>query len=97
VTLVAPARQAISASLRRQFPRTPQAEDQQEVTLRGILRAVHLDKDWLEITSDGQRIKITEVGETVDDMVGTMVNRAVVQAIKKADGRHTLVDIQAEE
>ena len=65
--------------------------------MRGILRAVHLDKDWLEITSDGQRIKITEVGETVDDMVGTMVNRAVVQAIKKADGRHTLVDIQAEE
>jgi hypothetical protein len=65
--------------------------------LRGILRAVHLDKDWLEITSDGQRSKITEVGETVDDVVGTMVNRAVVQAIKKADGRHTLVDIQAEE
>ncbi len=65
--------------------------------MRGILRAVHLDKDWLEITSDGQRSKITEVGETVDDVVGTMVNRAVVQAIKKADGRHTLVDIQAEE
>jgi hypothetical protein len=66
--------------------------------LRGILRAVHLDKDWLEITSDGQHIKITEVGETVDDVVGPMVNRAVVvQAIKKADGRRTLVDIQAED
>jgi hypothetical protein len=98
VTLVATARQTISASIRRQFPMTPQAEDQQEVTLRGILRAVHLDKDWVEIVSEGQHIKITEVGETVDDVVGPMVNRAVVvQAIKKADGRHTLIDIQAEE
>lgn len=98
VTLIATARQTISSSLRRQFPKTPQAEDQQEVTLHGILRAVHLDKDWLEITSVGPHIKITEVGETVDDVVGPMVNRAVVvQAIKKADGRHTLVDIQAEE
>lgn len=98
VTLVATARQTISASLHRQFPRTPQAEDQQEVILRGILRAVHLDKDWLEIVFEGQHIKITEVGETVDDVVGPMVNRAVViQAMKKTDGHHILVDIQAEE
>lgn len=98
VTIMATARQNISESIRRQFPRKPQAADQ-EVSLRGILRGVHLDKDWLEIAAlDGKHITITEVGEAVDDVVGPMVNRAVVvQAIRKSDDRYTLIDIQAEE
>lgn len=98
VTIMATARQTISESIRRQFPRISQSADQ-EVTLRGILRAVHLDNDWLGITAaNGVPVKITEVGEAVDDVVGPMVNRpVVVQAIKKSDGHYTLVDIQAEE
>lgn len=55
--------------------------------------------DWLGVTtSDGVFVKITEVGEAVDDVVGPMVNRSVVvQTLKKTEGHYTLIDIQAEE
>ena len=66
------------------------------------MRALHLDQDWLEITSDsstGQKpIRIYEAGETVDDVVGPMVNREVlIDAFVTRDGRHLLRDIQAAE
>ena len=98
VLIYASARQTISDSIRRQIPRIPDAAHQ-EITLQGVLRAVHLDKDWIEIvTSKDQHITINEVGETVDDVVGPLVNREVViQAIKKSAARYALIDIQAAE
>jgi hypothetical protein len=73
------------------------------VQLRGILRALHLDKDWLEITTrgaDGPKIiRIAGAGEEVDDVLGPMVNREVlVDVFVKQRGRkYFLRDIQAAE
>ncbi|MBF0343993.1 MAG: hypothetical protein HQL06_07160 [Nitrospirae bacterium] len=95
VTISAIARQTIKESMDRQFP---VKTSYQEVSLCGILRAVHLDDDWLGIVVDGKLIKITEVSETVDDVVGPMVNRdVIVRAIKKSDTDYNLIDIQTKE
>ena len=90
-------RKSISESLRRQFPK-PKSVEVQEETITGILRAVHLDQDWLEVMVGTEHIRITDVGEAVDDVVGPMVNRQViVQALLKPSKQRTLVDIQAAE
>jgi hypothetical protein len=55
--------------------------------LKGVLRAVHLEKDWLELASDSGLIHISGVGETIDDVIGPMVNHhVVVHAIKGPKG-----------
>jgi len=44
----------------------------------GVLRALHLDKRWLEIqTKDGGVIHWTTPADVLDDVVGPMVNRLV--------------------
>jgi hypothetical protein len=69
-----------------------------EVTLKGILRAVHLDRDWLELIVDGKPIHITGVGETVDDVIGPMVNHSVVvQATHVAKGAYQFQDIEPDD
>lgn len=40
-----------------------------------VLRAVHLDKDWLEVAVDGRHIRVVGVGEQVDDVIGSLVNK----------------------
>ncbi len=98
VTLVPTSRKAIGDAIRRQFPRPTADDAAQEETLRGILRALHLDDDWLEVAVENEHIRIFEAGETVDDVVGPMVNKkVVVQAVKKPNGRYVLRDIQADE
>lgn len=76
---------------------TPASE---RVQLRGILRAVHLDQDWLEVTvfKEGreEHIKVTKAGDAIDDVVGPMINRPVlVEATVSAGGRHNFLDIEA--
>lgn len=66
-----------------------------EVTLRGVLRAVHLDKDWLELLVDNEPLHISGVGETVDDVIGPMVNHLViVTAFRDPKGAHRFRDIE---
>lgn len=54
-----------------------------EVALRGILRAVHLEKDWIELYVNDAPIRISGVGETVDDVIGPMVNHSVVVHVSR--------------
>ncbi len=68
------------------------------VTLRGVLRAVHLDQDWLEVTIGDQHVRVTDVGEVVDDVIGPMMNRPVaVHATRDFKGRHRFRDIESGE
>lgn len=47
-------------------------------SLTGILRALHLDRNWLEITDDnGEHVKCDTVPDMLDDVVGPMVNNMV--------------------
>lgn len=66
--------------------------------LKGTLRALHLDKDWLEVVSDGKTIHISGLQEAVDDVIGPMVNRQViVQFIRTSLKKLKFVDIELDE
>jgi hypothetical protein len=71
-----------------------------EETLRGVLRAVHLDNDWIEITTESEKeqIKITGITDTVDDVIGPMVNHFVLARVEKTTaGKYIFLDIELEE
>ncbi len=55
-------------------------------TIVGNLRGVHIDKDWIELLVNGKNIRIHQVGESADDIIGPMVNHDVkVKVIIKKD------------
>ncbi|MBI4641015.1 MAG: hypothetical protein HY731_09990 [Candidatus Tectomicrobia bacterium] len=102
IILLPGSREAINHALKKQSTPPSDASAREEVQLRGVLHALHLDQDWLEITIDsstGQKsIRIYDAGETVDDVVGPMVNREVIiDAYVTHEDRHLLRDIQAAE
>ncbi len=64
-------------------------------TLHGVLRAVHLDKDWLEITAEeGASHRVYSVGEEVDDVLGPLVNKPVIVYVKPMGGKSRFLDIE---
>ena len=64
-------------------------------SLLKVLRAVHLDEDWLEVMVQGQPTRVFDVGEAVDDLVGPLVNHEVtVQIVRTARGRILFRDIE---
>jgi hypothetical protein len=93
-------RTRLNENIKRSLPTGPEGTDQR-IQLRGILRGVHLDKDWLELVIRGhpeQHIRIYHTGDIIDDIVGPMVNRPViVDVIGSTAGRYRFQDTQAEE
>ena len=66
----------------------------------GLLRALHLDRDWLEVVFDddtNQRCEI--VHDVLDDVVGPMVNgQVIVKGQWYSDtGKFELIDIELDE
>lgn len=97
VALNAGSRGCINQQLRKKSTLAPSADEVHE-ELRGILRAVHLDKDWLYIVVDGVPTKVFGLQEAVDDVIGPMVNRSViVQVIRSAQKKLRFVDIELAE
>ena len=48
-------------------------------TIKGTLRAVHLDRDWLVVVQeDGTSVRCEGAGSSVDDVLGPLVNRPVI-------------------
>jgi hypothetical protein len=73
----------------------PETNEQVHEVLRGTLRAVHLDKDWLDVMVEGVPMHIEGLQDTVDDVIGPMVNRSViVRAIRVSEKRLKFVDIE---
>lgn len=70
-------RSNINQQLRKK-PSLPAKVYEEPEELRGTLRAVHLDKDWLDIVVDGESIHIDGLQDAVDDVIGPMVNRSVI-------------------
>jgi hypothetical protein len=75
------------------------AESQYEpaIELHGVLRALHLDRDWLELWDAGKTTRITGLAEAVDDVIGPMVNRRVVVQARRDRRSLVFVDIEPEE
>ncbi|MGD0283427.1 MAG: hypothetical protein ABSB95_13815 [Dissulfurispiraceae bacterium] len=70
---------ALPRKIQEAFPRKEKDSQEPRIKLNGVLRALHLDKNWLEITrKDGERIRCDTVHDMLDDVVGPMVNREVI-------------------
>jgi hypothetical protein len=95
-------REGIHCALKKQFPRKKDTEEAEPVQLRGVLRALHLDENWIEITMSvlekPEHVKVRDAGDQVDDILGPMVNHdVIVDAVKTNKGEYRLRDIQAAE
>lgn len=68
----------VSPRIRRALPK-PELPKTKRGELRGTLRALHLDENWLELTTPaGDHVKCATVHDMLDDMVGPMVNHEVI-------------------
>jgi hypothetical protein len=99
-SFAAETRQELNAALRRSKPpRTTDVSDTPE-TVRGTLRALHLDQDWLEVTASddpSKHIKIEQASEALDDVIGPMVNRLVNVSVVRRAQKFIYRDIELEE
>lgn len=84
-------------SIIRRNGRTNEATDSRIESLRGMLRAVHLDKDWLELSVGSKRVRVHDVGEEVDDVIGPLVNRPVTVHVSIVDEKRKFLDIEPAE
>jgi hypothetical protein len=89
-------RRSISEAIRK--PKASLPLEGTEQTLRGVLRALHLDSDWLDVSVDGVSHHIIKVGEAIDDVIGPMVNHEVVVRVREVRPRiFHFVDIELAE
>ncbi len=94
LSLLPTTREAVRKAIRASLPASVPADQ----TIRGLLRAVHLDQDWIEVTVNDKPVHITEVGEAVDDIIGPMVNHpVVVQVTRDVRGKLHFRDIERDE
>lgn len=94
VALGVESRSNINQQLRKKSNLPAKAEETPE-ELRGTLRALHLDKHWLDIVVDGLPMRIDGLQDTVDDVIGPMVNRSViVQAVRVSQNKFKFIDIE---
>jgi hypothetical protein len=99
VTLALGSRKGLNDAIRKLRPASPLPEVP-EIKISGILRAVHLDQDWLEVSVAGEppeHLHIIEAGEALDDVVGPMVNRAVIVSVLKRGTKYLYRDIEIAE
>lgn len=77
---------------------TTEKQIESKETLYGILRAVHLDKDWLDLNIENKSVHITDLRDTVDDVIGPLINKPVRVTVSKSSGhKFRFIDIEADE
>ena len=89
-----------TTALRKMRPTVPLAAAEESASIRGVLRAVHLDQDWLEIATTDvppQHVHIDEAGDVLDDVIGPMVNRKVLVSAIRRGQKHIYRDIELDE
>jgi len=100
VLLTRESRRALTSTIRESTVNALDVVAAEQVELVGVLRAVHLDKDWLELSLDGQTmLRIDGVGDAVDDVIGPMVNhRVIVHASRsRSTNKYIYQDIELSE
>lgn len=91
-------RKTISAEINRLKPKRPIDVETVEETLRGVLRAVNLDKDWIEVATGAVTHHIVGLAEALDDVIGPMVNRRVVVKVRRdSTSKYKFDDIELDE
>lgn len=90
-------RKAVGVAIRAARASLPGGVPEDE-TIRGLLRAVHLEQDWIEVIVEGESVHINQVGEEVDDVIGLMLNDpVVVQVARDVRGKLHFRDIERDE
>jgi len=91
-------RKVISSEINRLKPKRAADPTTVEETLRGVLRAVNLDKDWIEVVSDVGTHHINGLAEALDDVIGPMVNRRVVVRVRRDTSlKYKFEDVELDE
>jgi hypothetical protein len=90
------ARDSINRRLQEKSDLTRKTNERTQ-ELRGTLRAVHLDQDWLEVVVDNASIRVAGLQDAVDDVIGPMVNRSVVVKLVRKGQRNKFIDIELAE
>jgi hypothetical protein len=75
----------------------PAAPDEAPEHVRGTLRGVQLDDDWLDVSTPTGTVHIVGASEAVDDVVGPLVNKPVIVEVVRRGDRRTYRDIQSVE
>lgn len=70
------------------------SEESQRGTVTGILRALDLDRDWLEVDVGGKHQRILGLEDAVDDIIGPLVNRQVKVTYLRLGRRMQYLDIE---
>ena len=75
----------------------PSPEEQEDL-IHGVLRALHLDDDWLQVTQeDGKNVRVRRAGEEIDDRIGPMVNHSVIVRVARSGSSLRFLDIELDE
>jgi hypothetical protein len=81
------ARRNVNEAIRALSPPPREPVSSQE-SLEGILRAVDLDRSWLQIVPDeGEPVRVLTSPNELDDVVGPMVNRRVLARVQSESRR----------
>jgi hypothetical protein len=100
VTFSTANRREINVALRHYRPPQAPGREEEVVDIRGTLRALHLDRDWIEVQATEpmlEHVRIIKAGDVLDDVVGPMVNRRVIVRAVKHRGKYEYRDIEPEE
>jgi hypothetical protein len=95
IVLTPDARQTVNTTIRASKKRDSKSEETTD-EFTGTLRALHLDRDWIEIAlPDGQHVQVLQTGDVIDDIIGPLVNhKVVVEVTVQPDGKRIFRDIQ---
>lgn len=98
VALTPDARTAINNTIKKMRHAPVQDSTEAEEEVIGTLRAVDLDKDYLDVAgTGGEGLHIVGLAEAMDDVIGPMVNKTVkVQVVRSVKGLR-FRDIELEE
>ena len=98
ISLTPEARTVINQTLKKNRPVDAQGSQASEEELTGLLRAVDLDKDFLDLTIDGHHSHVVGLGDAMDDVIGPMINKRVkVTAVQDTRGTIRFRDIELDE
>ena len=98
IALTPEARTVINQTLKKGRPVDPHDSQATEEELIGILRAVDLDKDFLDVTVEGNSLHVIGLADTMDDVIGPMVNKRVkVLVVRAARSSIRFRDIELDE
>jgi hypothetical protein len=99
VSLEVTSRRDLNSALKRIRPPRPEQPSEEVVEVKGILRGLQLDQDWLEVveTDPLKPTRIHDAGDVLDDVVGPMVNHRVIVTAVRRKNRLVYQEIEAEE